>query len=1157
MRIRPLPLALAILATIAAPLAAPAQQSSQPVDPSLYSAMRWRLIGPHRAGRVTGVAGIPGDPSTYYMATPGGGVWKTTDAGEVWFPIFDEQHVASIGAIAIAPSNPKTIYVGTGEQTAGDGVYKSTDAGATWTNIGLKESKYISSIIVDPRNPDIVIVGVLGHPLLSLAPPSPDRGVYKTTDGGKTWKKTLYKDDLTGVADLCADPENPRVMYVSLWHPTDFFAGDDGPEKPNSWIYKSTDQGATWKELAYTGFPKGPWDRVGVAVAPGNHGQRVFAILEQGLYRSDDSGASWRQISEDTRVIGNAYFARVYVDPRNADLVYVMQTSLYRSTDGGKTFISFKGAPGGDDYHNMWIDPQNSQRIILGVDQGCIISVDGGKTWTSWYNQPTGQFYHVSTDTNFPYIAYAAQQDSGTAEVPSRSDYGSLTYRDWFSAGGFEYCYIAPDPLNPDVVYSGGWYGSVVRFDRTTGQFTHVFVRGSKYRTTNMPPLVFSPQDPRLLYLGAQFVLTTVNGGKTWQTISGDLTARPGAKEKSAKKPAGELERAQSQSAEITKSMPPSRPNSHKNETQESRRASAVSPGHSPEAESESFAPFSDDEKDFGDEQSARRPTAISSLAISPLQAGLIWAGTNNGLIQLTEDGGLTWRNVSPPDLNDHSNVVILEASHFDANVAFATVENRRDSTPYLYRTRDAGKTWGKITTGLPADWVARAIREDTVRKGLLYAALSNGVYVSFDDGDHWQSLQLNLPMSDARDLALHGNDLVVATYGRALWILDDLSPLRQAGPQIANADVALLRPATVTRIRWDNDQETPLPAEVPAGQNPPDGAIIYYTLKSAPAADITLEIRDAQGNLLRRFSSATPAPDTVVKNVPDYWFGPQAQLPKNSGLNRFAWDLRFEPPPSLRYSYYGQPLKYLEYTLSDHAVPGETPREQVLGPIVPPGQYEIVLNANGQTTRQILTVVPDPRIHIAPADYAAQFSAAKRIDSGLRASYATFQAVAVLHKAVSEREQSLGAILKPNAQAASALAPKAPTASAHAPDSQGTNPQAADPQAKATAEALKNLDVKIGEILEGAGGSVGVGGVNRDLARTSFMIESGDAAPAGTALEVIDDSCTALNKSITAWRTLNSDTLPSVNSTLEKAKLSPLPIASSPSDANPDACHM
>jgi photosystem II stability/assembly factor-like uncharacterized protein len=1129
MRIRISRLALAILAVVATSLIASAQQSSQTVDPSQYSAMRWRLIGPHRAGRVTGVAGITGDPSTYYMATPGGGVWKTTDAGEVWFPIFDEQHVASIGAIAIAPSNPKIIYVGTGEQTPGDGVYKSTDAGATWTNIGLKESKYISSIIIDPKNPDIINVGVLGHPLLSVAPASPDRGVYKTTDGGKTWKKTLYKDDLTGVADLEVDPENPRVMYAALWHPTDFFAGEDGPEKPNSWIYKSTDQGTTWKELAYTGFPKGPWDRVGIAVAPGNHGQRVFAILTQGLYRSDDSGATWKQITQDTRVIGNPYFARVFVDPRNADIVYVMQTSLYRSADGGKTFISFKGAPGGDDYHNMWIDPQNSARIILGVDQGCVISVDAGRSWTSWFNQATGQFYHVSTDTSFPYIAYAAQQDSGTAEVPSRSDYGSLTYRDWFSAAGFEYSYIAPDPLNPDIVYSGGWYGSVVRFDRTTGQFTHVFVRGSKYRTTNMPPLVFSPQDPRLLYLGAQVILTTVNGGKNWQAISPDLTSRPKAAEKSTGKSTEKIERPQSPSNSVETN----------NETQ---RASEVSPGHSPEAESETFAAFGDDEKDFGDEQSARRPAAISTLALSPVQSGFIWAGTSNGLIQLTEDGGLTWRNVTPPDLNEHSNVVILEASHFDANAAFATVENRRDETPYLYRTRDAGKTWEKITAGLPGGWIARAIREDTVRKGLLYAALSNGVYVSFDNGDHWQSLQLNLPTSDARDVVIHDNDLVVATYGRALWILDDLSPLRQASPQIANAEAALLRPATVTRIRWDNDQETPLPPEFPAGQNPPDGAIFYYTLKSAPAVDITLEIHDAQGNLIRRFSSAAPAPDTVVKNVPDYWFGPQIHLPKNPGLNRFAWDLHFEPPPALQYSYYGQPLKYLEYTLSDHAIPGETPREQVLGPIVPPGQYEIVLTANGQTVHQTLTVVPDPRVHIAQADYIAQYSAAKRADSGLRASYSTFQDVAALRKAVGEREESLDAILKPKAEAAPLHA--APAANASGAHSQPAS-EAAAPPVKEAAEALKNLDAKIGEILGGTNGSEGIGTVNRDLARTSFMIESGDAAPAPTALEVIDESCGALNKSIVAWRTLNSDTLPSVNSALARANLAPLPVTS------------
>lgn len=1122
MHIRKLSLALALLALLATfAVTTPAQESAQPIDPSLYSAMRWRLIGPHRAGRVTGVAGIPGDPSTYYMATPGGGVWKTTDAGEVWFPIFDEQHVSSIGALAIAPSNSKIIYVGTGEQTAGDGIYKSTDSGATWTNIGLKEIRYISSIIVDPRNPDIIIVGVLGHPLLSLAPPSPDRGVYKTTDGGNTWKKTLYKDDIAGVADLCADPENPRVLYASLWHPTDFFAGEGGPEKPNSWVYKSTDQGATWKELAYTGFPKGPWDRVGVVVAPGNHGKRVFAILTQGLYRSDDAGSTWRQITKDTRVIGNAYFARVFVDPRNADLVYVMQTSLYRSTDGGQTFISYKGAPGGDDYHNMWIDPQNSQRLILGVDQGAVISVDGGKSWTSWYNQPTGQFYHVSTDTNFPYIAYAAQQDSGTAEVPSRSDYGSLTYRDWFSAAGFEYSYIAPDPLNPNFVYSGGWYGSVIRFDRTTGQYTHVFVRGPKYHTTNMPPLVFSPQDSRTLYLGTQFVLSTSNAGQHWEVISPDLTERPDAPAKSAEND----EDSKTPPAQLALSTPQSRSNSREVDSDKSHRAFEVSPGHSPEAESESLAPFGDDEKDFGDEQAARRKFAITTLAVSPAQAGVLWAGTNNGLIQRSADGGHIWQNVSPTDLDEHANVVIIEASHFDANVAFATVELRRDSTPYIYRTRDAGKSWQKITAGLPAAWVARAIREDPVRKGLLYAALENGVYVSFDDGDRWQSLQLNLPTSDARDLAVHGNDLVVATYGRALWILDDLSPLRQASAEIANASAALLRPATTVRIRWDNDQETPLPPEFPAGQNPPDGAILYYSLKSAPAADITLEIHDAQGNLVRRFSSATPAPDTVVKNVPDYWFGPQAQLSKNAGLNRFSWDLRFEPPPSLQYSYYGQPLEYLEYTLSDHAIPGETPREQVLGPLVPPGQYEIALNANGQTVRQSLTIVPDPRVHIPQSDYDAQFAASKRADSGLRASYTTYQSVAALSAAISDREKTL--------------------ASKSQSDS------------KAPVEALKNLKAKIAEILEGANDSPGVGAVNRDLARTSFMIQSGDAAPAETATEVINDSCSALNKAIAAWRTLNSETIPAANAILEKSQLSPLPIATPAQSAPTDACHM
>ena len=592
--------------------------SAPTIDPSFYSAMRWRLIGPYRAGRVSAVAGIPGDPTTYYMGTPGGGVWKTTSGGTVWKPIFDDEHVASIGDLAVAPSNPNIIIVGTGEQTDGDGVYKSADAGATWTNIGLKDSRYISTVIINPRNPDIILVGVLGHPILGVSKPSENRGVYKTTDGGKTWTKTLYKDDMAGVSNMAADPNNPRILYAALWKPFDFRTGPPDGRNQDSWIYKSTDEGSTWKPVSDSGLPTEPRGRVGLAVAPGTKGQRVFAIMDPGLYRSDDGGSNWRQITKDPRITGNLYICRVYVDPKNPDVVYVMQTTTYRSTDGGQNFVAYKGAPGGDDYHVLWIDPQNSERMILGVDQGATISLDGGHTWSSWYNQPTGQFYHVITDNQFPYISYAPQQDSGTVAVPNRSDYGEISFRDWFSVGGFEFCYIAPDPANPNIVYSGGWYGAVVRFDKTTGQIVHVFVRRANDRMSQMPPLVFSPQDPHTLYLGAQYVLKTTDGGVSWTQISPDLTISAG--------PA------------INRPISPIRKTATPAPASSAPRSAN---GHAPLADDENAAELEDRDAGGKDdfEENAQRPrrTALTVLTPSPISAEVMWAGTSNGLIQTTQ----------------------------------------------------------------------------------------------------------------------------------------------------------------------------------------------------------------------------------------------------------------------------------------------------------------------------------------------------------------------------------------------------------------------------------------------------------------------------------------------------------------------------------------
>ncbi|HUJ31606.1 MAG TPA: hypothetical protein VLY23_10025 [Candidatus Acidoferrum sp.] len=1068
LRTRTLPLAAVLLAALWMTLApSHAQQSptsstaAGPIDPSLYSAMRWRLIGPYRAGRVSAVAGVPGNPAVYYMGTPGGGVWKTTDGGRVWKPIFDEEHVASIGAIAVAPSNSNIVYVGTGEQTEGNGMYMSTDAGATWTHIGLDDTKYISAVIVDPRDPNIVIVGVLGHPILGTAAAGKARGVYKTADGGKTWTKTLYKDDFAGISDMAVDPSNPRVLYAGMWRPRDFRAPPEpGKEKEQTaWIYKSTDEGSTWKQLPGTGLPANPLERVGLAVAPGDRGRRVFLIAAPGLFRSDDAGETWRKITTDPRITGNEYICHVYVDPRNPDVVYVMQTTTYRSADGGQTFVAYKGAPGGDDYHVMWIDPQNSDRMFLGVDQGGIVSVDGGKSWSSWYNQPTGQFYHVTTDDQFPYIAYAAQQDSGTVAVPARSDYGEITYRDWFSIGGFEFCYIAPDPLNPNIVYSGGWYGSVVKFDKVTGQITHVFVRTAKYHASQMPPLVFSPQDPHTLYLGTQYVMKTLNGGDSWQEISPDLTQRPA-------------------------------PTNEKNAAQRP-----------------AFA----------------RPAALTALAPSPVQQGVLWAGTSNGLIQRTLDDGITWQNVTPPDFTQRTAVEILEASRHDVDTAYVAAATRDDSSPWIYRTHDGGQTWQKITDGLERGWVARVVREDPVRKGLLYAGTENAVYVSFDDGDRWQSLQLNFPTTDVRDLAVHGNDLVAATYGRALWVLDDLSPLRQAGPQIAGSNAYLLRPAAAMRVRWDNDQETPLPPETPAGKNPPDGAVFYYYLKSAPANPLTLEIHDSKGALVRRFTSLAPPEDKTPKNVPNYWFGPQSALSKSVGLNRFVWDLRYDPPAALNYSYYGNILDYVEYTLSDHAIPEDTPREQTLGPFVTPGQYEVILIGNDVLMKQPLTVTLDPRVHVSQAGLEQQLDAGRKIVAGLQASTDAFNAATALRTAVDDREKALSA----------------------------------NASAKDAADAVKDLGEKIAAVQEGNFAAPGVGPVNRDLARILFMIQVGDGAPSDSAQAAMEDSCRALDRGLAEWRELNAESLPAVNALLGKYNLQPLPVASAANAAaDPPACH-
>jgi photosystem II stability/assembly factor-like uncharacterized protein len=1043
----PHPAILISLALLSFVLSLSSSLSAQ-ADARQFSAMRWRSVGPFRGGRVTAVAGVPGDPNTYYFGTPGGGVWKTTDAAQVWHPIFDSERVASIGALAVAPSDSNVLYVGTGEQTRGRGMYRSTDAGQSWMNIGLQDVPFIQAIVVDPRNPNVAVVGgnsvgagILWRPYPKSAF-TDNRGIFKTEDAGKTWKKVFSKDDTFGVVDMCSDPDDPRTLYAVLYHPAT--GTGDSEIKATSEIVKSTDEGYSWAPLASQGLPEKARGRLGIAVAPGTGGRRVYAIADQGFLRSDDGGAHWQQATKDSRVIGSRYFSRVFVDTSKPDVVYVAQTSLYRSTDGGKTFETYVGAPSGDDFHVLWIDPRNSQRMILGVDQGAIVSGDGGKTWSSWYNQPTGQFYHVSTDNLVPYRVYAAQQDSGTAAVLSRSDYGQILQQDWYSIGGFEYAFITPDPANPDLVYSNGWYGSVVRFDKKTGQTATVFEHGKKYRAAQMPALVFSPQDPSTLYLGMQYVLKTANGGLAWQEISPDLT--------------GYGDR-----------LPEEKPDPDK-----------------------------------------PRPPAITSLAPSPLDTRQIWVGASNRVVQLTRDGGATWQDVTPPGLDERRQVLYVEASHHDAGTAYLTVGGTRFFAPsYVARTHDYGHTWQKILTGIPDSEMVRVVREDPKRKYLLYAGTDTSVYVSWDDGDHWQSLSLNLPPTPITDLKVHGNDLVISTFGRALWVLDDVTPLREISAEITHKDAHFFTPATGMRIRWDTYLDTPYPPETPAGQNPPDGAIVDYFLSSVPQDDLTLTIYDENGTQIATYSSRANPVDLPPPNVPEYWFAPPAVLPKAMGVNRFVWDLRYPAPPSLPYGYNGELLGYTEYTLAEHAVPGLTPRQQPRGPLVVPGKYAIELHSGAQTLRQILTVELDPRVQVSQPDLVAQRDLAIAVSRGMKASYDAYQRVEKVRKQLAGQLKSL-----------------------------------AGEERKEARDAAASLDKKLEAVEKGTKAAPGLGPTNRDLARLMFSVESADGAPAETVRSAVEQSCEALSKSLASWRQINEEDLRQLDSMLNANREASLPVA-------------
>ena len=962
-------------------------------------------------------AGVPQQSNVFYMAANNGGVWKSTDYGHVWKPIFEGQPTQSIGALAVAPSDPNILYVASGEGlqrpdlSVGDGMYKSTDAGKTWTHLGLREGQQINTILIDPGDPNRVFVAVLGHPY----GPNPERGVFRSTDGGATWSKVLYKDENTGAIDLVFDPTNANTIYADLW------AARQGPWENGAWngpqsgVFKSTDGGETWSQLTQ-GLP-GVTDglaRVGLAIAPSDH-NRLYAMVDAnprvaGLFRSDDAGASWRRVNNESRIWGRGGdFAMVKVDPKNSDKIYVANTSTYRSMDGGANFTAIKGAPGGDDYHTVWINPNNPDIVLLGVDQGATLTVNGGETWSSWYNQPTAQFYHVITDNRFPYWVYGAQQESGSVGTASRGDSGEITFRDWHPIGVEEYGYVAPDPLNPNLIYGG----KATRYDQTTGQTQEIgpnVGRGGKYRFLRTAPLLFSPVDPHVLYLGAQVLLKTVNGGASWQAISPDL----------------------------------------------SRESWDVPP---------SVGVYSSQVADSG-----RRRGVIYTIAPSFKDGNVIWCGTDDGLIQLTKNGGASWTKVSPKDLSAWSKVSIMEASHFDAAGAYAAVNRFRldDLKAHIYRTHDFGRSWTEIVAGLP-DGPVNTVKEDPVRKGLLFAGTEKGVFVSFDDGDNWQPLQMNLPHTSIRDLVIHEDDLVVGTHGRSFWILDDITPLRQMSPAVTTSESFLFQPQTAYRVRRSNNPDTPLPPEEPAGQNPPDGAVIDYVLKSEGA--VKLEILDSSGRLVRQYSSDDKLEPVNEKelNVPLYWVRMPKVLPGSAGMHRWLWDLRYAPPPTSQRDY---PIA---------AVFHDTP-SYPLGTSVLPGVYTIRLTAGGRVLTQTFTVKMDPRVRTAPPGLARQFE---------------------LSRQVSELMQ----------QGWDALAEIRTFRASH-PDTE--------------------LDTKAAAIAgEGGGGRRGGRGggdvenlsrLNGELSGLLAVLDSADAAPTTQAAAAVADLARATAAQLKAWKELNAN---------------------------------
>jgi photosystem II stability/assembly factor-like uncharacterized protein len=1091
----------------------PAQQAP-PMNPALFSEMRWRNIGPFRAGRTKAATGHASQPYTFYIGMVNGGVWKTTDAGRTWKPIFDDQPTGSIGWVEVAPSDPNIIYVGSGEGlprpdlATGDGVYRSSDAGKTWMHLGLRDAQQIPKIAIDPKNPNRLFVAALGHPY----GPNEERGIFRSTNGGQSFERVLFKDVNTGGKDVDIDPSNPDVVYATMWEQR------QGPWENGAWngtnggIFKSTDGGTTWKPLTQ-GLPPGIINAE-LDIAPSNP-RRLYTTVEAaasaagaatasqgqdgtGVYRSDDAGETWIRSTTDARLTSRVNEATPHVHPKDPDTIVVTDVVSYKSTDGGKTFVPFKGAPGGDDNQNIWWNPNDPNIMLLVIDQGAVVTLNGGQSWSSWFTQPTAALYHVMTDNAFPYRVCGGQQDSGSVCVASRGNDGQITFRDWHPVGVEEYGYAAPDPRDPDLVYGG----KVTRYDRRTGQVSDVGPvrsgrggppspagssaasarQGPVYRTVRTQPVVFSTVDPRALFYGNNVLWKTVDGGINWKQISPDLTR---------------------EKWDVPKNV--------------GMYASRVT----------------------ARERGAIGAQVIYTIGPSYRDINRIWIGTDDGVIATTADGGLHWNDVTPPQMSAFMKVFTIDPGRFDPLTAYAAVNTLRldDMNPHIYRTHDGGKTWKEIVGGIPGGAAVSVVREDPKRKGLLFAGSETQVYVSFDDGDHWQSLRLNMAPSSVRDLVIKDDDVVVGTHGRGIWILDDITPLRQIevggdgsataslrppSGQAAEREAILFKPQTAWRVRWNMNTDTPLPPDEPTAPNPPEGAIINYYLKSAASGPVTLEIVGADGKSVRRYSSTDEVfkPDPATAPVPLYWYRPLTALSAAPGMHRFTWDVHYQPLESSgadagRLGGPNLPIAAIPYS----TVPAPTT------PWANPGQYTVKLTVNGKTYSQPISVKQDPRVKTPALTMQQVYTQSKT------AYYAALDAQSAAQQARGVHDQ----VVKLQPQATGAVA-----------------------------QALTDLDKKI-EALEpappagggrggrggrgGGGGGRGAGGAGvapdslsaaaTALAGVMNLLQGADVRPTTVQLNAIADARATASKAMARWASMKAVDLAAVNAKLKAAGLS------------------